>query len=289
MIPAGQTATTVVVHTKVNPPDGDRSFHVQLADPQNVAFLTPGASHASCTIHNGSTGGGGGGSTLGSVAITGPDAVIEPAAGSAPIDDTFTVTYTPPAAQPSQPKPVVAHWTTHDGTAKAPADYAAASGTLTWAVGAIGPKTFTVKVNPAGATPDTTAESFSVAITADNANVSGAGSAVAHDPAAEHHHVGALGRRRRRLENAGTIPVKVSLAPAATAPVTVHYATDDGTAVAGQDYIASSGDLTFAPGEPTKSVPITIINNSTPERDKTLTLRLSGADGCGDRCAGPRR
>ena len=134
VIPAGQTSTTVVVHTKVNPPDGDRSFHVQLADPQNVTFLTPGASHAGCTIHDGSSGGGGGGggggSTQGSVAITGPDAVVEPPAGGSPVTVTFTVTYTPPAQQPPQPQPVTVNWATKDGTAKAPGDYVAANGTL---------------------------------------------------------------------------------------------------------------------------------------------------------------
>lgn len=281
VIPAGQTSTTVVVHTKVNPPDGDRSFHVQLADPQNVTFLTPGASHASCTIHDGSSGGGGGGggSTQGSVAITGPPAVVEPPAGGSPVTVTFTVTYTPPAQQPPQPQPVTVNWATKDGTAKAPGDYVAANGTLTWTAGAIGPKTFTVKVNPAGTPPHTTAEVFSATITATNATVSGSGSADATILPANTTTSILSAADASDVEAAGTIPVKVTLSPAATAPVTVHYATEDGTAVAGRDYSATSGNLTFAPGEVSKSVPIPIIDNSTPERDKTLTLRLSGAAG----------
>jgi Calx-beta domain-containing protein len=276
-IPAGQSAANIVVHTKANPPDGDRSFHVQLSNPQNVTFLSPSASSANCTIHQGGTGGGG--SKLGSVSISGPDAVMEPAAGSSPVDDTFTVTYTPPSPQPSTPQTVTVNWTTKDGTAKAPADYVAASGTLTWAAGAIGPKTFAVKVNPAGATPDTTAEVFSVTITATNATVAGTGSAGATILPRNTTTSTLSVADASDVEGAGTIPVKVTLSPAATAPVTVHYATEDGTATAGRDYTATSGDLTFAPGELSKSVPIPIINNSTPERDKTLTLRLSGATG----------
>ena len=52
----------------------------------------------------------------------------------------------------------------------------------------------------------------------------------------------------------GTASFTVSLSAASTKPVTVHYATVDGTAHAGVDYAAVSGSLTFAPGETTKVV-----------------------------------
>src|SRR5262249_10902306 len=41
----------------------------------------------------------------------------------------------------------------------------------------------------------------------------------------------------------------VKLSSAATTPITVQYATADGTAQAGRDYQATSGTLTFAPGQ----------------------------------------
>ena len=43
---------------------------------------------------------------------------------------------------------------------------------------------------------------------------------------------------------------RVTLESASTGTVTVNYATTDGTAVAGEDYTATSGTLTFAPGRP---------------------------------------
>jgi hypothetical protein len=272
----GQTEQIVLVHTKVNPPDGDRTFHMQLSNPRDVKFVTDSASHAACTIRNSSTGSG---SSLGSVAITGPDPVVEPAPGASAVSVSFTVTYTPPAQQPSQPKPVTVNWSTKDGTAKAPGDYVAASGTLTWNPGTVGPKTFTVKVNPAGSPPNTTAEVFSATITATNATVSGSGSADATILPANTTTSILSAADTADVEGAGTIPVKISLSPAATAPVTVHYTTEDGTALAGRDFNTAAGDLTFAPGEVSKMVSITIINNSTPERDKMLTLRLSAATG----------
>lgn len=42
----------------------------------------------------------------------------------------------------------------------------------------------------------------------------------------------------------------VTLSAPSAVPVTVRYATADGTATAGQDYQAASGTLTFAPGKP---------------------------------------
>ena len=38
-------------------------------------------------------------------------------------------------------------------------------------------------------------------------------------------------------------------AKAAPVPVMVHYETSDGTAVVGQDYLAATGDVTFAAGQ----------------------------------------
>jgi hypothetical protein len=62
-------------------------------------------------------------------------------------------------------------------------------------------------------------------------------------------------------------------------PVTVNYATSAGTATEGVDYTATSGTLTFAPGEVLKEIAVPILNDSLYEDDETLTLTLSNATG----------
>ena len=63
------------------------------------------------------------------------------------------------------------------------------------------------------------------------------------------------------------------------AAVTVDYATEDGTAVAGEDYTAASGTLVFAAGETAKSVEVAVLDDAHDEGAETLTLRLSNASG----------
>ena len=77
----------------------------------------------------------------------------------------------------------------------------------------------------------------------------------------------------------GTLGFRVTLAPAASAPVTVAYATADGTATAGADYEAASGTLAFAAGETEKTVEVAVIVDSESEDAETLTLALSSPSG----------
>jgi len=61
---------------------------------------------------------------------------------------------------------------------------------------------------------------------------------------------------------------------------TVRYATADGTAIAGTDYVALPlTTLTFGPGETTKPVAVTNIGDTTPEPDETFFLKLSSPTG----------
>ena len=78
-------------------------------------------------------------------------------------------------------------------------------------------------------------------------------------------------------EKAGTVAVPVRLNRTSTDPVTVHYATADGTATAGSDYEAASGTLTFAPGETEKTVTLKSIDDGIDEPDETFNLDLSNA------------
>jgi aryl-phospho-beta-D-glucosidase BglC (GH1 family) len=71
----------------------------------------------------------------------------------------------------------------------------------------------------------------------------------------------------------------VTLSAAATGPVTVAYATSNGTASAGSDYTALSGTLTFAAGETSKVVRVQVSADTAVEANETLTLALSSPSG----------
>ena len=69
-----------------------------------------------------------------------------------------------------------------------------------------------------------------------------------------------------------TLDFAVSLDRASTLTVTVDYATADGTATAGDDYTATSGTLTFAPGAVATTVPVPILDDLHDDGGETLTL-----------------
>ena len=57
--------------------------------------------------------------------------------------------------------------------------------------------------------------------------------------------------------------------------MTVNFTTLDGTAKAGKNYNATSGTLSFAPGETRKTIPVTILPDATMTADLLFTLQLS--------------
>jgi hypothetical protein len=71
----------------------------------------------------------------------------------------------------------------------------------------------------------------------------------------------------------------VALSSQPTGPVTVQYSTANGTAVAGADYVAKSGTLTFPAGTTTRTVAVTILNDSVYEGNETFSLNLSSPTG----------
>jgi aryl-phospho-beta-D-glucosidase BglC (GH1 family) len=71
----------------------------------------------------------------------------------------------------------------------------------------------------------------------------------------------------------------VSLNSASTSAVTVGFSTSNGTATAGSDYIATSGTLTFAPGETSKTIAIIVNGDATAEAKETFTVTLSNPSG----------
>jgi Calx-beta domain/RTX calcium-binding nonapeptide repeat (4 copies) len=78
--------------------------------------------------------------------------------------------------------------------------------------------------------------------------------------------------------NSGTKAVQFSVSLAKPSPLkaTVAFATRDGSASAGADYVATTGTLSFGPGETKKSISVSVMGDTVFEADETFTLELSG-------------
>lgn len=80
-------------------------------------------------------------------------------------------------------------------------------------------------------------------------------------------------------EGDGTVSMTVSLSSVSGSTVTVDYTLVSGTALAGSDFTAAAGTLTFAPGETSKTINMTIIEDTLFEDTESYTVELSNASG----------
>ncbi len=82
-------------------------------------------------------------------------------------------------------------------------------------------------------------------------------------------------------EDAGSATLTVELAPASTGTVTVDFATRDGVggAKAGEDYTATSGTLTFAATETSKTFTVPITDDDVYEINESFDVDLSNPTG----------
>jgi len=76
-------------------------------------------------------------------------------------------------------------------------------------------------------------------------------------------------------EGAGTATINVLLSAASDRKVTVDYATSGGTATPGSDYGPLGGKLTFDPGVTSRTLTVSIVDDSVDEPDETVVLALS--------------
>ncbi|HEU4872435.1 MAG TPA: SBBP repeat-containing protein [Pyrinomonadaceae bacterium] len=77
------------------------------------------------------------------------------------------------------------------------------------------------------------------------------------------------------IEDIGMITLTVQRTGGTAGNLTVDYSTADGTAIAGQDYTATSGTLNFSAGETSKTIQIPILDNAPVEPDEVFTVSLS--------------
>ncbi|MFM9034876.1 MAG: S8 family serine peptidase [Mycobacterium sp.] len=71
----------------------------------------------------------------------------------------------------------------------------------------------------------------------------------------------------------------VSLSSASASPVTVAYATAGGSATAGQDFTAVSGTVSFAAGQTSQLVGVSVLGDTAVEPNETFTVSLSAPSG----------
>jgi methionine-rich copper-binding protein CopC len=83
-------------------------------------------------------------------------------------------------------------------------------------------------------------------------------------------------------ESGGSIIITVNRLGGSFGTTKVDYATSNGTAIAPQDYTATSGQLTFGNGETTKTFVVPIVNDALNEAPETVNLTLSNVSGSGE-------
>jgi hypothetical protein len=170
-------------------------------------------------------------------------------------------------------RPVTVNYSTADGSATAGSDYMATSGSVTIPAGQLQSPDIVVPVR--GDRLGELTETFSLLVnTTDNyaqmGNATAVGTIIDNEPQISISDTYNYGE--------ATMTFTVTLSAPYDQNVTVHYATLDGTAIAGVDYVADSGTLTFdaALGETTKTITIAVLD-PTSVPDKYFQVQLSSA------------
>jgi hypothetical protein len=153
------------------------------------------------------------------------------------------------------------------------------SGTVSFAAGE---SSKTITVNVAADSAVEANEGFSVTLSSPTGVVIGTPASASGSIRNDDVPTISIGEARIAEGDSGTTTVTlvVTLSSAGVAPVTVSYATFDRTAtVGGSDYGATSGTLTFAVGETSKTITIAVQGDTAFEQDETFGVRLSAATG----------
>jgi probable HAF family extracellular repeat protein len=184
----------------------------------------------------------------------------------------FTVTLSTASSEP-----VTVAFATADGTATAGSDYHVTTGSLTFAPGETS-KTIAVPVN--GDRSGEPNETFVVNLTRAAGGIiigdgQGVGTIVDDEPRVSINNV----TRTEGRSGTTLFTFLVTLSAASDVPVTVNFATANGTATAGGDYDARSGTITFAPGETSKEITVAVKGDRQKEADETFFVDLSSAIG----------
>jgi hypothetical protein len=178
---------------------------------------------------------------------------------------------------------VSVQYSTQDGSALAGADYSAASGVLQWADGDAAPKVLNIPVSTAALFSGT--RSFSILL-----SNPGGGTTVGNPGSAsvtiEGGAVPAAAALQLSLssyvvaQGSGLFSASVERTGDSSGAVSVHYSTEDGTALAGVDYAATSGLLQWADGDASPKVFNIPVSTAVPfSGTKSFSVVLSNPTG----------
>ena len=184
----------------------------------------------------------------------------------------FTVTLSSASSQT-----VTVNYATSNGTATAGSDYTATSNTLTFSPGQTSEQVYVPILGDYVIEGD---ETFTMTLSgAWNATI---GTATATATILNDDVAGTITLSSSTYsvnENAGTVTVTVNRSGGLASGVGVNYATSNGTATAGSDFISTSGTLTFGGGETSKTFTVTILDDAVYEGSETFNVALSGQTG----------
>jgi Calx-beta domain len=167
-------------------------------------------------------------------------------------------------------------YSTINGSATAGTDYAATSGTLHFAAGE-DLKSIIVPVNGDAAIEPN--ETFSVVLSEASGiwivDASATGTLLNDDGPT----ISVTDFSTVEHSGAGTtnLVFTVMTSQTSSSPITVSYATSDGSATAGSDYAAMSGAVTLHPGWASIQIKVPVVRDSDIEPNETLFLQLTSA------------
>jgi len=174
---------------------------------------------------------------------------------------------------------VSVNYATADGTATAGSDYTATSGTLNFAAGELSKtvsipiindnlfegvnETFSLTLSNPSAPAIVTTPSINITLQDNDSK-----------PQVSIAPTLSISEGDSGTKNAA---VNVTLSNPSVETVTIDYATANGSATAGNDYVATSGTLTFAPGTTSATINVPINGDTTVESNETFSVTLSNA------------
>jgi hypothetical protein len=254
---AGDTSTTVdvpVLNDAVY--EGDETLSLDLSNPVNGTGTPSGTG----TITDDES----------APAIS----VDDPTVGESDGTMTFTISIDAAAAVDTS-----VDYATSDGTATDGADYTGQSDTATITAGTTSTTVDVPILDDAVYEGDETLSLDLSSPVNGTGTPSGTGTITDDDPAPAFDI--SISDASRAEGDAGThaMTFTVTLSSPSGADVTVDYATSDGTATAGSDYVAKSGTLTIPAGDTTKNFSVSVKGDTAYEANETFTVTLSNQSG----------